>query len=116
MWKMQCALFDTFIVITSIYSTNGSFEMFVWSYEALSLRFSRGSTKSFFILDIFPLDNHFPSRDVSWLSEIHAIIDQGARFGPLINLGLIVLIETLGTHFKIPLRKANVLALQDLIM
>jgi len=45
-----------------------------------------------------------------------------ARFGPLINLGPMMLVgalgtlETLGTHFKIPLGTENLLTLQNLIM
>jgi len=61
------------------------------------------------------LSNHCPStKDFSWLWKIPARIDQGERFGPLITLGLITLILSLGTHFKGPLGKSNLLTLLNL--
>jgi len=40
--------------------------------------------------------------------------DQGARFGPLTNLGPMMLVGTLGTHFKLPLGIENLLTLHNL--
>jgi len=59
----------------------------------------------------FPLRLHSLYQYDSWLSRIQI---QEARIALLINLGPIMLVGTLETHFKIPLGTENLLTLHNL--